>query len=160
MVSFMHHWALRAFIEATEYLGRHEDVAKYSALAEKVRAACEKELWDGEWYLRGITAKGRKVGSRECEEGKVFLASNTWAVVSERRLRGARQVAINAMDRICFRVMEFIWRGRAFLNPMTISALSATRLSGREGEWHHLQPSQSLGSYRGVQSFRPGGSAP
>ena len=83
MVSFMHHWALRAFVEAARFLHRDNDAAKYSALAEKVKAACEKELWDGEWYLRGITAEGLKVGSQENEEGKVFIESNTWAVVSD-----------------------------------------------------------------------------
>ena len=52
-------------------------------MADKVKAACEKELWDGEWYIRGITAKGLKIGSRENEEGKIFLESNSWAVVSD-----------------------------------------------------------------------------
>ncbi len=41
MVSFLHHWALRAFVEAAEYLGRAADAAHYAALADKVRAACE-----------------------------------------------------------------------------------------------------------------------
>ncbi len=58
MVSFMHHWALRAFVEAAEHLGRKDDVQKYTAMAEKVRAACERELWDGEWYLRGHHREG------------------------------------------------------------------------------------------------------
>jgi len=82
MVSFLHHWALRAFVEAACFLGRTADVEKYTAVAERVKAACEKELWDGAWYLRGITAKGLKVGSHENEEGQVFMESNTWAVVS------------------------------------------------------------------------------
>ena len=60
MVSFMHHWACSAFVKAAEHLGRHEDVRKYCALMERIRAACENQLWDGEWYLRGITAKGVK----------------------------------------------------------------------------------------------------
>ena len=102
MVSFMHHWALRAFVEAAEYLGRHEDAKKYGALAEKVRAACERELWDGEWYLRGITAKGRKIGSRECEEGKVFLESNTWAVVSDAASAERGKAAMDAVDQFLF----------------------------------------------------------
>ena len=83
MVSFLHHWALGAFLEAAEYLGRAEDVQTYTALRTKVREACESELWDGSWYLRGLTAKGLKVGSQENEEGKIFLESNTWAVVSD-----------------------------------------------------------------------------
>jgi N,N'-diacetylchitobiose phosphorylase len=83
MVSFLHHWALQAFVEAARFLGRTADGEKYAGLAETVRSACERELWDGEWYIRGITAKGVKIGSRESEEGKIFLESNAWAVLSD-----------------------------------------------------------------------------
>jgi len=62
MVAFMHHWALKAFIETASHLGRTEDAETYTAMAEKVKAACEKELWDGDWYIRGITKKGIKIG--------------------------------------------------------------------------------------------------
>ncbi len=99
MVSFMHHWALRAFVEAARHLGRDRDVAAYSALAEKVRAACERELWDGEWYIRGITAKGLKVGTRESEEGKVFIESNTWAVVSDTASTERGRLCMDAVDK-------------------------------------------------------------
>lgn len=83
MVSFMHHWALQAFIEVATHLDRTRDVKTYTAMAGKVKEACEKELWDGEWYIRGITKKGKKIGTRANEEGKVFLESNSWAVVSD-----------------------------------------------------------------------------
>ena len=83
MVSFLHHWALINFIEAAKFLGRREDVEKYTALAEAVRQACEDNLWDGEWYLRGFTRKGLKIGSAQNEEGKIFLESNSLAVLSE-----------------------------------------------------------------------------
>jgi N,N'-diacetylchitobiose phosphorylase len=99
MVSFMHHWALLAFVEAAHYLGRRQDVVKYSAMAERVKQACERELWDGEWYLRGITAKGLKVGSHENEEGKVFIESNTWAVVSDVASAERGRSAMDAVDR-------------------------------------------------------------
>jgi N,N'-diacetylchitobiose phosphorylase len=98
MVSFMHHWALRALVEAAGHLGRKEDAARYSAMADKVRAACESELWDGTWYLRGITAKGLKVGSHENEEGKVFIESNTWAVVSDAAAPERGRAAMDAVD--------------------------------------------------------------
>ena len=83
MVSFLHHWALLNFIEAAGHLGRPDDVTRYAALAGKVKAACERELWDGEWYIRGITRKGMKIGTRVNAEGKVFLESNSWAVLSD-----------------------------------------------------------------------------
>ena len=102
MVSFMHHWALRAFVEAARYLGRSEEARIYGELADKVQAACERELWDGEWYLRGLTAKGLKVGSKECEEGKVFLESNTWAVVSDAASPERALSSMDAVDKFLF----------------------------------------------------------
>ncbi len=82
MVSFMHHWAINIFIESAKKLGRQNDVVKYSEMALKVRQACENELWDGEWYIRGFTKKGIKIGTNESEEGKIFLNSQSWAVYS------------------------------------------------------------------------------
>jgi N,N'-diacetylchitobiose phosphorylase len=102
MVSFMHHWALQAFVEAAEHLGCDSDVQKYTAMAEKVRVACERELWDGEWYLRGITAKGLKVGSHENEEGRVFIESNTWAVLSETASPDRGRKAMDAVNEHLF----------------------------------------------------------
>jgi N,N'-diacetylchitobiose phosphorylase len=97
MVSFMHHWALQTFIEAAEYLGRDEDVQKYQAMAEKVKEACENELWDGKWYIRGITAKGVEIGTQDSEEGKVFLNAQSWAVLSG---VASRERAIMCMDAV------------------------------------------------------------
>lgn len=102
MVSFMHYWALRAFVEAAKYLGRNADVEKYHALAEKVRDTCERELWDGQWYLRGFTPKGLKIGSHENEEGKVFIESNTWAVVSEAASAERGKSAMDAVDKYLY----------------------------------------------------------
>ncbi len=82
MVSFLHYWALNNFIELAQYLGRQEDAAKYTAVAKKVKEVCDTQLWDGEWYIRGITKNGRKIGTQQDKEGKVHLESNSWAVLS------------------------------------------------------------------------------
>ncbi len=83
MVSFMHYWALKYFIDAAASRGCDEDVRKYSAMATKVQEACERELWDGEWYARGVTRAGIKIGVKANDEGKIFLESNSWAAYSE-----------------------------------------------------------------------------
>ncbi len=99
MVSFMHYWALRAFVEAAGHLGCVQDAREYGALADRVKAACEAELWDGEWYIRGITAKGVKIGTRESDEGKIFLESNAWAVLSDAASAERGRLAMDAVDR-------------------------------------------------------------
>ncbi len=82
LVSFMHYWALQELIAAARFLRRMEDVTTYTKIAERVREACQRELWDGEWYIRGLTKTGLRIGSKENEEGKIFLESNSWAVMS------------------------------------------------------------------------------
>ncbi|WP_099468474.1 GH36-type glycosyl hydrolase domain-containing protein [Konateibacter massiliensis] len=82
MVSFLHYWAMQAFLELAKLLNRTEDVETYQAVSEKVKAVCEEELWDGKWFIRGITKSGRKIGTSMDKEGKVHLESNAWAVLS------------------------------------------------------------------------------
>lgn len=97
MVSFMHYWALKYFIEAADYICHKDDVKKYSAIAERVRQACERELWDGEWYARGVTHTGLKIGVKANDEGKIFLESNSWAALSE---AASPERARTAMDSV------------------------------------------------------------
>ncbi|WP_310603542.1 GH36-type glycosyl hydrolase domain-containing protein [Anaerosporobacter sp.] len=82
MVSFLHYWALDKFIELSEMLGRKEEVEKYSNMAQEVKAVCNDVLWDGDWFIRGITKEGNKIGTSTDVEGKVHLESNAWAVLS------------------------------------------------------------------------------
>jgi cellobiose phosphorylase len=40
--------------------------------------AIKKHGWDGEWFLRAYDYYGNKIGSKENEEGKIFIESNSW----------------------------------------------------------------------------------
>lgn len=82
MVSFLHYWALDHFVPLAEKLGKREDAAYFRAMANHVQEVCERVLWDGSWYIRGITADNRKIGTHTDDEGKVHLESNAWAVLS------------------------------------------------------------------------------
>ena len=97
LVSFLHYWAISNFLELATFLGRDEDVAKYSEMKDKVYRVCNEELWDEEWFIRGVTHEGKKIGTSKDEEGKVHLESNSWAVLS-----GAadREKGLKAMDSV------------------------------------------------------------
>ena len=102
MVSFMHYWAINIFIDSAKQLGKSNDVKKYSEMADKVKEACEKELWDGNWYLRGFTKKGIKIGTHESEEGKVFLNAQSWAVYSGVASEERAKKCMDAVDKHLF----------------------------------------------------------
>jgi cellobiose phosphorylase len=38
--------------------------------------------WDGEWFLRAYDYYGNKIGSRENDEGKIFIESNGWCAMA------------------------------------------------------------------------------
>ena len=97
MVSFLHYWALDNFVALARKLGRTEDADRYEALAAHVKEVCEDVLWDGKWYVRGITADGRKIGTQADTEGKVHMESNTWAVLSG---VADRERGLSAMDSV------------------------------------------------------------
>ena len=44
--------------------------------------AVKKHGWDGEWYLRAYDFYGNKIGSKECEEGKIFIESQGFCTMA------------------------------------------------------------------------------
>jgi cellobiose phosphorylase len=48
----------------------------------KMKATIELHGWDGEWFLRAYDNFGAKIGSHECDEGKIFIESNGMCVMA------------------------------------------------------------------------------
>ena len=71
-------------------------------MADKVKTACEDQLWDGDWYIRGFTRKGKKIGTNETEEGKVFLNAQSWAVYSGVASEERAKKCMDAVDKYLF----------------------------------------------------------
>ena len=102
MVSFLHYWALTHFIELAERLGKEEDVQHYKEVAQKLKEVCDKVLWDEDWFIRGITKNGKKIGTNKDEEGRVHLESNAWAVLSGAATGEKALKAMDAVDKHLF----------------------------------------------------------
>jgi len=68
--------------ELAEKSGRVLDVEKYKDMAIEMKKRINENAWDGEWYMRAFDDNGKAVGTSKNEEGKIWLESNTWAVLS------------------------------------------------------------------------------
>lgn len=68
-------------LELSEYLRKDEYTAKYKAMLEGMKAAINETCWDGEWYVRAFDDNGKVMGSVKNEFGKIFINSQTWAVL-------------------------------------------------------------------------------
>lgn len=65
---------------------RHRGLDDEAAFAQKAIADMEqtvlKQGWDGEWFLRAYDHYKNKIGSKECEEGKIFIEPQGFCVMA------------------------------------------------------------------------------
>jgi cellobiose phosphorylase len=73
---------LREFAELCDYLNKSELSTKYKSKAVELKKAFNKYSWDGEWFYRATKDNGEKIGSRDNNEGKIFLNPQTWSLIS------------------------------------------------------------------------------
>jgi len=81
--SMLLHKALLELTELCKEYNQDEDAQKYAAIADKTKTHLNEVAWDGDWYLRAYTDAGDLVGSSKCEEGKIYLNTQSWAVISQ-----------------------------------------------------------------------------
>jgi len=78
----LHYLAIGEFVKIAGILKKYGDVKKYNLLGEKIKNNFNKKAWDGEWFIRGIDKYGKPVGSKKNKKGKIYLNTQTWAVMS------------------------------------------------------------------------------
>ena len=81
--------------------GNEEEAVYAEKEVEKVYQAVLDAGWDGEWFLRAYDAAGEKVGSNECEEGKIYIESQGFCVLAEIGVKeGLAEKALTSVQNI------------------------------------------------------------
>jgi cellobiose phosphorylase len=70
------------YVELCKKLGKNEEAARAQTEIGKMILSVTKHGWDGEWFLRAYDFYGNKIGSRENEEGKIFIESNGFCTMA------------------------------------------------------------------------------
>ncbi|MBN2364943.1 MAG: glycosyl transferase family 36 [Calditrichaeota bacterium] len=81
-VSMFLAFILKETIGLCNFIGDESGRKRYQRAYETVKFAINELCWDGEWYIRGTNDRGDIIGSRKNEQGKIFLNTQTWAVIS------------------------------------------------------------------------------
>ena len=117
MVSFLLVWAVGNFVSLARYLGRNEDADHYEGMAEQMKQTARKVLWDGKWFIRGITSDNRKIGTQQDDEGRVHMESNTWAVLSGTATREEGLSAMGSVDEYLYTPYGLMLNAPCFTHP-------------------------------------------
>lgn len=72
----------RDYVELCQQIGKNEEAQRAQGFIAQMVEAVKKHGWDGEWYLRAYDYFGNKVGSKENEEGQIFIESQGWCTMA------------------------------------------------------------------------------
>jgi len=64
------------YAQLCELMGNQAEADYARSEVQKMYDTVLTDGWDGDWFLRAYDAHGKKIGSRECEEGQIYIESN------------------------------------------------------------------------------------
>ena len=99
-------WLAMALVRSYKILAELAEIIGYTNKAQRFRN-CAKIMasrinnycWDGNWYLRGFTDGGMAYGSAKNREGKIFVNTQSWAILSGVANEDRRNRLLKAVDR-------------------------------------------------------------
>ena len=71
------------YIELCKFIGNDTEAANAQAELDKMVANIKANGWDGDWFLRAYDDFGKKMGSKECKEGKIFIEPQGFGIMSD-----------------------------------------------------------------------------
>lgn len=96
-VAFQLRYALKTYIEICEMLGKPDEVQWAKGHLETLDKNLQKHAWDGDWFIRAYRYDGIKFGSKENEEGSLWLNPQSWSVLSGHSTKEQAEKAIKAV---------------------------------------------------------------
>ena len=70
------------YAQLAELLGDDAEAKRARDEVKKVYEAATTAGWDGDWFVRAYDAHGNKVGSKECEEGQIYIEPQGFCVLA------------------------------------------------------------------------------
>ncbi len=88
----------REYADLANLLGDVAEAERALAEVDKIYAAILDAGWDGEWFVRAYDAFSHKVGSKECEEGQIFIEPQGFCVLAGVGVKeGLAEKALNSV---------------------------------------------------------------
>ncbi|NQZ09157.1 MAG: glycosyl transferase [Algicola sp.] len=70
------------YVALCKHLGKTDEATRAQSHIDAMTQAITTHAWDGQWFLRAYDANGNKVGSKECEESKIFIESQGFCTMA------------------------------------------------------------------------------
>ncbi len=98
MIAGMFVYIGREYAVLMDKIGNRAEAARADAEVNKMKNIIMEHGFDGEWFLRAYDDFGKKIGSSECEEGKIFIESQGFCIMGGCGMEDGR--AVKALDAV------------------------------------------------------------
>ena len=88
------------YAELLSFLGKTDETKSVLVEVDKMKNTIANHGWDGKWFLRAYDFFGKKIGSHENEEGKIYIESNGFCTMAEIGVeKGWPQLALESVKK-------------------------------------------------------------
>lgn len=88
----------KEYAKLCQLIGQEEESIRALKEVDSIYDAILTSGWDGEWFLRAYDANSNKVGSKECEEGKIYIEPQGFCVLAGVGIKeGLAQIALDSV---------------------------------------------------------------
>ena len=88
------------YAQIQKLLGNREEADRALDAVDEMYQTVLDAGWDGEWFLRAYDAAGEKVGSNECEEGKIYIEPQGFCVLADIGVKeGKAKQALDSVEK-------------------------------------------------------------
>ncbi|SKA67018.1 cellobiose phosphorylase [Eubacterium uniforme] len=88
----------REYADLNELVVNNDEASRARKLADEMVDIVLDAGWDGEWFVRAYDANSNKVGSKECEEGQIYIEPQGFCVLAGIGVEGGQ--AKQALDSV------------------------------------------------------------
>jgi len=82
-VAFQLRLGLTVYAEIAEQLGKPDQAEWALSHRSKLDTYIQQYTWDGDWFIWAIAEDGTVYGTKDYEEGQIYLNTQVWAVLSD-----------------------------------------------------------------------------
>ena len=88
----------RDYVELCSRIGNQKEADRAKGYIHSMVEAVKKFGWDGDWYIRAYDYFGNKIGTKDNEEGRIFIESQGWCAMAEVGLEDG--MVLKALDSV------------------------------------------------------------
>jgi cellobiose phosphorylase len=124
MVAELFVYAAKEMVQMLEHFGQKDKADEYVRQGADMQKIILEHGWDGSWFIRAYDHFERPVGSKVCDEGKIFIETQGWGVMA----------GIGYDDGRALSALDSAWQYLADDNGMVLNQPAYTKYHDYLGE--------------------------